>query len=44
MKTYPCIMHDDDSGLYFVAGETGPVSWRYHKRWWRAFFELLTGH
>jgi hypothetical protein len=40
---YPCIMQDDDSGLYFVAESTGPTSWRYHRRWWRAAVELWFG-
>jgi hypothetical protein len=39
---YPCVMHDDESGRYFVAGSTGPVSWRYHRYWWQALLELWT--
>lgn len=41
--TYPCILRDADSGLYFVADSTGPCSWRYHRFWLRAVIELLTG-
>lgn len=40
---YPCIMQDDDSRLYFVAESTGPRSWRYHRFWLRAWWELVTG-
>jgi hypothetical protein len=40
---YPCIMRDQHSGLYFVAGETGPMSGRHHRSYWRAVLELLTG-
>lgn len=40
---YPCILRDEDSGLYFVAGETGPSTWRYHASCWRALIEGLIG-
>jgi len=42
--SYPCIMRDDDSGLYFVAESTGPRSWRYHRFWLLAFVELYLQH
>ena len=32
---YPCVMQDDESGYWFVAESTGPVSWKYHR--WRIF-------
>lgn len=41
---YPCILRDEDSGMYFVAESTGPRSWRYHRTWWRALIEYLTGY
>lgn len=39
--TYPCIMRDDSSGLYFVAESTGPRTWRFHRYRWCAWIELL---
>jgi hypothetical protein len=42
--TYPCIMQDDESGMYFIAGSTGPRSWRYHHRWWGAWWEMITSY
>jgi hypothetical protein len=38
--TYPCIMRDDETGLWFVAESTGPRSWRYHRWWIMAWWEL----
>jgi len=41
---YPCILRDDESGLYFVAEASGPATWRYYRSWWRALVELVTGY
>lgn len=40
---YPCILQDENSGYWFIAESTGPRSWRYHRTWLRAWFELNTG-
>ena len=37
---FPRILRDEASDCYFVAGPTGPTTWRYHRSWWRALFEL----
>lgn len=39
---YPCILQDEDSGLYFVAETTGPRSWRYHRSRFTAWLEMVT--
>jgi len=40
VNRYPRVMRDLATDWWFVAGSTGPVSWRYHKHRWSARVEL----
>lgn len=39
---YPCLMQDEASQKWFIAGEFGPTTWNYHKYRWAAWLELCT--
>jgi hypothetical protein len=40
---YPRILRDEETGCWFIADAGGPRSWHYHRAWWRALLEPLTG-